>query len=238
MGETYQGAASALLVEDDAGLLAMLRRHLERAGFLVSEARTEREAMHRAEGSPPDVVILDLALAEGSGDAVCARLRAHRTLAEVPVLVLSARDDVGTKVGLLTIGADDYVVKPCDPAELIARVRRLIARRATGVAVRRIGRLRVALETGDAWVGDQQVELTAGERVLLTQLARSWPSATPRAALDQAPWRAEPAASSNVTEVLVTRLRKKLAAAASGVEILSVRRLGYTLRTNAKEART
>lgn len=238
MGQAYAAPPGVLLVEDDAGLAAMLRRHLERAGFVVSEAATERDAMHRAESALPDSVILDLALSEGSGDAVCARLRAHRTLADVPVLVLSARDDVATKVGLLTMGADDYMVKPCDPTELIARLRRLLSRRSTGVSLRRIGRLRVALDTGDAWVGESQLDLTAGERALLTQLARSWPSATPRAALDQAPWRGEPAARSNVTEVLVTRLRRKLESAASGVEILSIRRLGYTLRTNAKEAST
>lgn len=227
--------ASALVVEDDRPLLEMLRRHLGRAGFIVYEAASERDAIRKAQETSPDVVVLDLALTEGSGGAVCEWLRSQPTLADVPVLVLSARDDVATKVGLLTMGADDYVVKPAEPAELIARLRTLLRRRDAGPTLRRVGRLRVALGTGDAWVGEVPLELTAGERALLSQLVRSWPAATPRAALEQVPWRTDQPAASNVTEVLIGRLRRKLEAAGSGVRILAVRRLGYALRAATEE---
>lgn len=79
------------------------------------------------------------------------------------------------------------------------------------------------------------LELTAGERALLSQLVRSWPAATPRAALEQVPWRTDQPVASNVTEVLIGRLRRKLEAAGSGVRILAVRRLGYALRAATEE---
>jgi len=125
-----------------------------------------------------------------------------------------------------------YLVKPCEPDELIARVRDLVRGRRTDRLVRRIGPLRVDLATGDAWIGARALELTAGERAILSTLARAYPSVAQRAALDRLPWRAANDVSSNVTEVLVARLRHKLAAAGGGVAIRSVRRTGYRVETS------
>lgn len=224
-----QGNEAALVVEDDPAVSTMLRRHLVRAGFVVHDAATVADAMRRASEAAPSIVILDLGLADGEGAEVCRRIREMPSIGDIPILVLTARDDVNTKVMLFALGADDYVVKPCEPVELVARMQALLRRRSDPRVVRRIGPLRVALATGDAWIEEQQLELTTGERSVLVQLARSYPSLTPRGALDSAPWRKNDA-TSNVTEVLVGRLRQKIAAAGGGVEIRAVRRAGYVLR--------
>lgn len=224
----------ALIVEDDARVSAMLRRHLVRDGFVVYEASSAEEAMRRAVETAPSVVVLDLGLGESDGSTVCTRIRELPSNGDVPILVLTARGDVNTKVLLFALGADDYVVKPCEPVELIARVHALLRRGSEQRLVRRIGPLRVALTTGDAWVGQEQLDLTGGERSVLMQLARSYPALTPRDALDRLPWR-DREATSNVTEVLVGRLRGKINASGGGVEIRAVRRAGYVLRANTVE---
>jgi len=220
---------SVLVVEDDRAVSSMLRRHLVRAGFIVHEARSVAETLRRAADTSPSLVLLDLGLADGDGAEVCRHIREMPAIGDVAILVISARDAVATKVALFALGADDYVVKPFEPAELIARVRALLRRRSDPRVVRRIATLRVALATGDAWIDDRQLDLTAGERAVLIQLARAHPSLTPRAALDRAPWR-QADVTSNVTEVLIGRLRQKIAAAGGGVEIHAVRRSGYVLR--------
>ncbi len=222
---------SALVIEDPL-LSSVITPQLVRAGFVVQQAHDEDDAIDRASEGSPDVVILDLVLDSGPGPGVCARLRALPATADVPILALTEGDDVATKVRLLEIGCDEYLVKPCEPDELIARVRDLVRRRRTDRLVRRIGPLRVDLATGDAWIGARALELTAGERAILSTLARAYPSVAQRAALDRLPWRAANDVSSNVTEVLVARLRHKLAAAGGGVAIRSVRRTGYRVETS------
>lgn len=219
----------ALVVEDDAAVATMLRRHLTRAGFVVYEAATVADAIRRANDTSPGIIVLDLGLGSGDGTDVCKRIREIPAIGDTPILVLTARDQLASKVLLLALGADDYVVKPCEPAELVARIHALLRRRLDPRVVRRIGPLRVALATGDAWIEARQLELTTGERSVLVQLARSYPSLAPRAALDSVPWR-QSDVTSNVTEVLVGRLRSKINAAGGGVEIRSVRRAGYVLR--------
>lgn len=226
---------TALLVESDPLLAGTLRRDLTRAGFIVYDARGE-EAVHRVEELAPDVVILDLARDSGGGAATCRRIRELPSVGDVPLLVLSAEHDVTTRVALLELGADDVVVNTCDPSELLARVRAILRRRADRRAMRRIGPLRIALATGDAWLSDRQLELTNGERTVLVELARAYPGLTARTALDRRPNQAHDV-SSNVTEVLVARLRRKIEAAGGGIEISAVRRSGYVLRplTNAAD---
>lgn len=221
---------AVLVVEDDRSVATMLARHLGRAGFVVHEAATVREAVRKASATAPGIVILDLGLADGDGADVCRRIRDMPAIGDVPVLVLTARDELATKLMLFALGADDYVVKPVEPVELIARVQALLRRRGDQRVVRRVGPLRVAIATGDAWIDDRELDLTTGERSVLVQLARAYPSLTPRAALDHAPWRQGGEVTSNVTEVLVGRLRQKIAQAGGGVEIRAVRRAGYVLR--------
>ena len=224
-----QAPRTALLVEDDAQVAAALRSQLMRAGFVVHEAQSERDAVRCVEEVAPDVVILDLALRDGSGAAACRRIRELASVGDVPLLLLSQQEDVSTRLALFELGADDIVARTCDPSELLARVRAILRRGAEHRTVRRIGPLRITLATGDAWLADRQLELTNGERAVLVELARAYPGLTARTALDR---RADQdrVVSSNVTEVLVARLRRKIAAAGGGIEINAVRRSGYVLR--------
>jgi DNA-binding response OmpR family regulator len=224
-----QAPRTALLVEDDGQLAAALRSHLMRAGFVVHEAQSERHAVRCVEEIAPDVVILDLALRDGSGATACRRIRELASVGDVPLLLLSQQEDVSTRLALFELGADDIVAKTCDPSELLARVRAILRRGADRRTVRRIGPLRITLATGDAWLAERQLELTNGERAVLVELARAYPGLTARTALDRRPDQ-DRGVSSNVTEVLVARLRRKIAAAGGGVEINAVRRSGYVLR--------
>ncbi len=220
---------TALLVEEDPQVAATLRSHLTRAGFTVYEARGEREAVRCVEETAPDVVILDVAPGSG-GAGMCRRIRELPSVGDVPMLVLSGAQDVTTRLELFELGADDVVARTCDPTELLARVRAILRRGADRQTVRRIGPLRIALATGDAWLGERQLELTNGERAVLIELARAHPGLTSRAVLDRRPDH-ERDVSSNVTEVLVARVRRKIAAAGGGIEIHAVRRSGYVLRS-------
>jgi two-component system response regulator TctD len=220
---------TALLVEDDPEVVATLRSHLLHAGFVVHEARSERDAVRRVEELAPDVVILDLALADGTGSAACRRIRELPSVGDVPLLVLTPNEDVSSRIALFELGADDIVAKTCDPTELVARVGAILRRGADRRTMRRIGPLRITLATGDAWLAERQLELTNGERAVLIELARAYPGLTARTALDRRPDQ-EHDVTSNVTEVLVARLRRKIAAAGGGIEINAVRRAGYVLR--------
>lgn len=224
-----QISRTALLVEDDPQVAATLRSDLARAGFVVHEARTERDAVRRAEAIAPDVVILDLALAEGGGVVACRHIRELASVGDVPLLVLSAQLDVETKIALFEVGVDDIVSRTCDPSELMARVHAILRRGADRRTMRRIGPLRITLTTGDAWLAERPLDLTNGERAVLIELARAYPGLTARTALDRRPDQ-DHDVSSNVTEVLVARLRRKIAAAGGGIEINAVRRSGYVLR--------
>jgi DNA-binding response OmpR family regulator len=229
-----QTSVTALLVEDDPQVAATLRRHLARAGFVVHEAGDEREAVRRVEEIAPDVVILDLPLDSGGANA-CRGIRDIASGGDVPLLVLSAAQDMTTKLAAFELGADDFVLNTCDPSELVARVRAILRRGSDRRTVRRIGPLRIALATGDAWLAERQLELTNGERAVLVELARAYPGLTSRTALDRRPDQ-EHEVSSNVTEVMVARLRRKIAAAGGGVEINAVRRSGYVLRPVTRAA--
>jgi DNA-binding response OmpR family regulator len=224
-----QTPGTALLVEDDPQVAARLRRNLTQAGFVVYEAHGEGEAVRRAEEVVPDVVILDFELGDGGAADACRRIRELATVGDVPLLVLSPEQDVTTKVAVFELGADDIVASTCDPSELLARIRAIVRRGTDRRTVRRIGPLRIALATGDAWIAERQLELTNGERAVLIELARAYPGLTARTALDRRP-EGDHMVSSNVTEVLVARLRRKIAAAGGGVEIHAVRRSGYVLR--------
>lgn len=228
---------TALLVEDDPSVLTMLRRHLNRAGVLVHEAHTEDEGLRRARERASDVAIIDLRLAEGSGESLCSRLRADAGTRDLPIVVLTGRADIDTKVDLFRRGVDEYLVKPCAPEEIVARVEAILRRSERGPKLQRIGALSVALRSGDAWLGEVRLDLTAGERVVLAELARTWPALARREALERARGRDDRnrTVSTNVLEVLVARLRVKLRDAGGQVAIRTVRGAGYLLETTGSQ---
>ena len=163
---------TVLVVEDEPKIAQVARDYLERAGFSVLTAGDGRSALSQARSSKPDLVVLDLGLPDQDGLDV---IRTLRTPSKVPVLVLTARGDESDRVVGLELGADDYVVKPFSPKELVARVRAVL-RRATDEAPREVIRAGdVTLDLGKlrATVGERAVDLTGTEFQLLVALARS-----------------------------------------------------------------
>lgn len=163
---------SVLVVEDEPKIAQVARDYLERAGFAVALAADAKGALAQVRAAKPDLVLLDLGLPDQDGLDV---IRAVRATSKVPIVVLTARGDESDRVVGLELGADDYVVKPFSPKELVARVRAVL-RRATDEAPREV--IRAADVTLDiaklrVTVADRAVDLTATEFQLLVALARS-----------------------------------------------------------------
>ncbi len=213
-----------LLVEDDALLGDGLRAGLGQAGFAVDWVRTGSDAVYALDAEAVAAVVLDLGLPDLTGFEILRRLRARGN--KVPVLILTARDAVGDRVKGLDGGADDYVVKPVDLAELAARLRALI-RRAGGEAAPALRRGELELDAAAHRVvfRGQPVELSAREFALLHELMRSGGRVLSREQLEERLYSWGHEIESNAVEVHVHHLRRKLA---PGV-IRTIRGVGYMI---------
>jgi DNA-binding response OmpR family regulator len=219
-------AMPILVVEDEPRILAFVRRGLEAQGFTVDAAADGAIALRRAREQRYDLVVLDLLLPGLDGLAVLRELT--RASPEVPVLILSARADVRTKLRGFALGARDYVAKPFSLDELIARVR--VQLRAWGAAepdeiVLRAGPLELDLARRRARVGERVADLTDREFRLLHHLVRHEGEISSREQLLAEVWGYHFDPCSNVIDVCVRRLRKKLGAEA----IETVRHVGYRI---------
>ena len=117
-----------LIVEDEAPLAEMLRYNLDKAGFRTKMATTGEDALHEADMEVPDLAVVDWMLPERSGIEVCREFRARSQTKKMPIIMLTARGEEGDKILGLEAGADDYVVKPYSPREMVARIRALLRR--------------------------------------------------------------------------------------------------------------
>jgi DNA-binding response OmpR family regulator len=201
-----------LVVDDEPMVREVVARYLEREGFRVDAAGDGREARELIERRPPDLIVLDLMLPEVGGLDILTDLR-RRT--DLPVIVLTARGEEPDRVVGLELGADDYLVKPFSPRELVARVRSVLRRSAPRPARSRLefDRLVIDPTTREVWVGDRAVELTPKEFDLLAFLAASPRQVFSRTQLLSQVWDSSPdwQDPSTVT-VHVGRLRQKLEA--------------------------
>jgi DNA-binding response OmpR family regulator len=164
-------AATLLVVDDEPKIVDIVRAYLAREGYRVLVAYEGREALALARRERPDLIVLDLMLPELSGWDVCRTLRAETT---VPIIMLSAREDTTDKIVGLELGADDYVAKPFDPKELVARVRAVLRRTSAPTAASTLLRhadLEIDLERHEVRRAAQQVALTPTEFALLQALA-------------------------------------------------------------------
>ena len=224
-------AGRVLVVEDEPDIRDLLAFHLEREGYLVTRASTGAEALRQLRASAPDLVILDLMLPEMDGLEVCRRLRADTGTAGLPVIMLTAKGDEVDRVVGLEIGADDYIVKPFSPKELLARVRAVLRRSrapATGIPLA-VGGIALDSATHQASVGGQPLALTPTEFDLLRALLEARGRVLSREHLLDRVWgyaRADEIESRTV-DVHVRRLRAKLGA--EGERILTVKNVGYRL---------
>ncbi len=162
-----------LVVDDEKRIVDIVRAYLERDGFRVLAAFDGRSALDLARREHPDLIILDLMLPEVSGWDVCRTIRKG---SDVPIIMLTARDDTADKIVGLELGADDYVSKPFDPKELVVRVKAVLRRCHAGTeprALLKAGNLSMDVPRREVWVGDREVDLTATEFDLLRALMES-----------------------------------------------------------------
>jgi len=219
-----------LIVEDDRNTADLAALYLRREGFEVVTAADGEQALDLAERHRPDLVILDLMLPRIDGWEVCRRLRQS---SDVPVIMLTARDEEVDRVAGLTLGADDYVVKPFSPRELVARVLAVLRRArsftdSSGTVLQQ-GDIRLDLEKRRLQVRRQEVELTHHEYTLLETLMRTPGKVFTRDELLQRIYpRGEANVIDRVVDVHIGKLRKKIEADSSDPDyILTVRGIGY-----------
>jgi len=221
--------ARVLVIDDDEQLGAALRRALAYEGYQVSLARDGSAGLRQAREEEPDLVVLDVLMPGLDGFEVCRRLRAG---GDVPVLMLTARDDVADRVLGLDAGADDYLAKPFAVDEFLARIRALLRRRATDgrAAVLRFGDLRLDSATREAYRGDRRIELSTREYELLALFLRHPRQVLTRDMIFDRVWNYDFGRDSNLIEVYVGYLRQKLEREGEPRLIHTVRGAGYVLR--------
>ena len=218
-----------LVIEDEARIAQFIERGLIYEGYRVSVARDGQTGLMIARDNPPDLVILDWMLPGLDGLEVCKRLR---TASEVPILMLTAKDDVKDRVTGLDAGADDYLVKPFSVDELMARVRALF-RRSQPVSRPEILRFAdLTLDTGThrAYRGEKPIDLTAKEYELLELFMRNPRQVLTRDVIFDRVWGYDFGGESNIIEVYVRYLRQKTEADGMPRLIHTVRGVGYVLR--------
>ena len=225
---------SVLVVDDEPGIIEIASAYLRRDGFTVRTATTGKRALDAVATQPPDLIVLDLMLPDISGEEVCASLR--RSTA-VPILMLTAKAAESDRLRGLALGADDYLVKPFSPRELVARVRAIL-RRASGspdppadLLVIDGGRLEVDLAAHEARLAGEVIPLTATEFRLLAALSRQPRRVFSRFELLQVLQGPDVEGFERTVDVHVMRLRKKMDEAAPGTAdyITTVYGVGYRL---------
>jgi two-component system, OmpR family, response regulator len=220
-----------LVVEDDRKLSRALRRGLEQEGYGVDAADNGDTALELVSEHEYDAVVLDVMLPGRDGFAVCRALRQSERW--VPVIMLTARADVNDRIRGLDEGADDYLVKPFDFGELLARLRALIRREPPDrVALLEAGDLQVDPQTRIAKRDGEEIELTARELAVLEVLARHAGHVVTREELLGQVWDEDYEGSPNVVDVYVGYLRKKLERPSGPRLIRTVRGVGFVLETS------
>jgi two-component system, OmpR family, response regulator MprA len=221
-------AARVLVVEDDEEIAQVLQRSLRLEGYEVRIASDGEQALAVHAEYVPDVVILDLGLPKVDGIEVARRMRGAD---DVPILMLTARDAVEARVEGLDSGADDYLVKPFERQELLARLRALLRRRPPrGSASLVVGDLALNPDTHEVTRGERVVELTQREFELLEYLMRNERIVVPRQRLLEEVWGYDPFATTNTIEVFVSNLRRKLESGGESRLLHTIRGAGYVLR--------
>jgi len=215
-------------VEDDRDIADVLRRSLDIDGYEVRVARDGETALTEAGVFEPDAVILDLGLPKLDGVEVCRRLRLD---GDVPILMLTARDGLDDRVDGLDAGADDYLVKPFERRELLARLRALLRRRPPrGSASLTSGDLRLNPDSREAFRGERELELTSREFELLEHFMRNERLVVSRQRLLDEVWGYHPFAETNTVDVFISNLRRKLESGGEERVLHTVRGAGYVLR--------
>ncbi len=202
-----------LIIEDEVNIASFVEKYLQKAGFVVDRAHTGEEGLERARARLPALVLLDLNLPDTDGLEVCRRLRQQS--ATVPILMLTARDDDVDKIVGLEVGADDYVTKPFNPRELVARIKSIL-RRASARPTSRTGgsmthgEIRIDSGRREVLVGDEKVQLAPKEFDLLWTLMEHQGIVLTRDQLLEQVWGYTFAGDTRTVDVHVRQLRRKI----------------------------
>ena len=224
-----------LLIEDEPGIAALVRRGLENAGYVVDSAADGAAGLEQALGQDYDLVILDLMLPKMDGWRVCDEMRSRGR--QTPILMLTARDAVDDRIKGLEMGADDYLPKPFHFGELVARVRALVRRdRVHRARVIRVADLEIDTARRRVTRAGREVGLSNREYTLLEALAGHEGRVLTREVIQERIWRDEDSYS-NTVDVYIGMLRKKIDAGHDVKLIQTVRGTGYTLSVPDPEAR-
>jgi len=216
-----------LAIDDEANILELERIYLEREGYRVRTAATGNDGLSTFSEFSPDIVILDLMLPDTDGFEVCRQIRKK---SEVPILMLSARKEDIDKIVGLELGADDYMTKPFNPRELIARVRAIIRRTQSGPKTGDtidLAQLHINLASQEVSVAGQPVKLRTKEFALLSTLAQNSGIVLSREKLLEMVWGYDFYGETRTVDVHINHLREKIAA--SGVNIETIRGTGYKM---------
>ena len=228
MSETETLTGRVLVVEDDEDIADVLRRSLRQEGHEVRTAVDGEDALKLASEFVPDLVVLDLGLPRLDGVEVCRRLRSE---GDVPILILTARTDTGDRVEGLDAGADDYLVKPFERAELLARMRALMRRRPPrGTASLKVGDLALNPGTREVTRGGRTLDLTNREFELLEFLMRNERLVISRERLLEEVWGYDPTSMTNTIDVFISNLRRKLEEGGEDRILHTKRGAGYVVR--------
>ncbi len=221
-------AATILVVDDEKNIVQLARLYLNKEGFRVEAAYDGAQALEKARTLRPDLIVLDIMMPEPDGLEVCRELR---KTSNVPIILLTARDDDIDRIVGLELGADDYITKPFNPRELVARVKAVLRRasqEAPSQAVLEAGNLRLDTASREVTVRGKAVTLRAKEFDLLTAFLRHQGVVLDRERLLQLVWGADYFGDTRTIDVHVAWLREKLGKA-KGVKIETVWGVGYKL---------
>lgn len=233
---TDTASATVLVVDDDEDVLSSLRRGLRLSGFTILTAANGAEALSLVAERSPDAVVLDMNMPVLDGASVVTALRAMGN--DIPICVLSARSSVDDRVAGLEAGADDYLVKPFVLAELVARINAMLRRRAAPAPPQPPGTVTVGLLALDlpgrrAVLDGHEIDLTKREFELLAVLVRNSGVVLSRERLLELVWGYDFVADTNVVDVFVGYLRRKLEARGHDRILHTVRGVGFVLRDSA-----
>jgi DNA-binding response OmpR family regulator len=232
-----KGQQTVLVVEDEASIASFVALYLKNAGFTVRTATNGGEALAQVNAQLPDLIVLDLMLPDIDGIEVCKRVRQR---SDVPILMLTARDEDVDKIIGLEVGADDYLTKPFNPRELVARVKAILRRaaperRELESAVLRHGDLTIDAGRREAKVGDEEIQLAPKEFDLLWELLDHRGLVLTRDQLLERVWGYTFAGDTRTVDVHVRQLRRKLGDASPIVTVWGV---GYKVSQQREPAAT
>jgi DNA-binding response OmpR family regulator len=215
-----------LLVDDEKNITELARLYLENEGYQVQAVHDGQRALTVFQADPPDLIVLDLMLPIVDGYEVCRRIRAT---SDVPIIMLTARDEDVDKIVGLELGADDYLTKPFNPRELVARIKAILRRATVAPKTQRlsVGDLSLDLDRREVSVNGQMVSLRTKEFDLLAVLAQHPRIVFTRERLLELAWGYDFAGETRTVDVHVAHLRKKLAGGKTEIE--TVTGVGYKL---------